>query len=187
VRVFGARNEIIAFQVIVGSRFGGNGRVDSVVARIAPEHGKARITYVSPALDPTNYAGRPIQLFSINYMNVETASHADWVLSQVLSAAPADPLGWKPVQLVPENARPAVAASLNAAGSRNQAFWIEVYTTEIFPAAFIKDKSRYRDGHTQMIPIELELFDFTLPDQNSMDAMVYYEDFQPIMYQGRNL
>jgi len=29
--------------------------------------------------------------------------------------------------------------------------------------------------------------EFTLPDQNSMQAMIYYENFQPVMYQGRNL
>jgi hypothetical protein len=33
----------------------------------------------------------------------------------------------------------------------------------------------------------LELFDFTLPDQNSMQAMVYYESLQPKLYQGRDL
>src|SRR5262249_37114348 len=36
-------------------------------------------------------------------------------------------------------------------------------------------------------PIELELFDFMLPDENSMRAMVYYESSQPELYQGRNL
>ena len=39
----------------------------------------------------------------------------------------------------------------------------------------------------QTVPIELELFDFTLPDQNSMQAMVYYESLQPALYQGRDL
>jgi hypothetical protein len=37
------------------------------------------------------------------------------------------------------------------------------------------------------LPVDLELFDFTLPDENSMQAMVYYESLQPELYQGRNL
>ncbi|HEY6122132.1 MAG TPA: hypothetical protein VIV66_19395, partial [Pyrinomonadaceae bacterium] len=43
------------------------------------------------------------------------------------------------------------------------------------------------DNKKQSIPVELELFDFTLPDENSMQAMVYYESLQPRLYQGRNL
>src|SRR5262249_46613141 len=37
------------------------------------------------------------------------------------------------------------------------------------------------------LPIELELFDFTLPDSNSMHAMIYFESSQIERYQGRNL
>src|SRR5262249_25905369 len=33
----------------------------------------------------------------------------------------------------------------------------------------------------------LEVYDFALPDANSMDAMVYYEPSQPELYHGRNL
>src|SRR5262249_17731365 len=43
------------------------------------------------------------------------------------------------------------------------------------------------DGQARSLPIELELMPFTLPDENSMDAMVYYEPSQPELYQGRNL
>ena len=37
------------------------------------------------------------------------------------------------------------------------------------------------------IPIDLEVFDFTLPDENSMHAMLFYSADQPRAYQGRNL
>jgi hypothetical protein len=37
------------------------------------------------------------------------------------------------------------------------------------------------------VPIELEVFDFTLPDENSMHAMLYYSSDQPELYHGRNL
>ena len=39
-------------------------------------------------------------------MHVLVASHADWVYAPGSPAAPRDPTGWKPVQLVPERARP---------------------------------------------------------------------------------
>ena len=37
------------------------------------------------------------------------------------------------------------------------------------------------------MPIELEVLDFTLPDENSMHAMLYYSSDQPELYHGRNL
>ena len=37
------------------------------------------------------------------------------------------------------------------------------------------------------VPIELEVFDFTLPDENSMHAMLFYSSDQPELYHGRNL
>src|SRR5439155_22255299 len=43
------------------------------------------------------------------------------------------------------------------------------------------------DGRIHRVPIELELFDFTLPDENSIHAMVYYESSQIEEYQGHNL
>ncbi|MEO8078098.1 MAG: glycoside hydrolase domain-containing protein, partial [Acidobacteriota bacterium] len=37
------------------------------------------------------------------------------------------------------------------------------------------------------VPIELEVFDFSLPDENSMHAMLFYSSDQPERYHGRNL
>jgi hypothetical protein len=189
IKIFGARNEILAFQLIIEAGSDGIQQLTVSLPELRQQSGKFRITYASPALDPTNYVGRPIQLFSVNYMKVEMASHADWVFKPGSLAAPKDPTGWKPVQLVSENARVGRGGfPLQVAPSQNQAVWIEVYTNKTLPAAFYRGQiSVNADGRKQTIPIELELFDFTLPDRNSMDAMVYYETLQPVMYQGRNL
>jgi len=189
VKIFGARNEIIAFQLIVEAGLDGIKRLTVSLPTLRQQGGQARITYVPPALDPTNYVGRQIQLFSLNYMNVEAASHADWVFKPDSPAAPKDPTGWKPVQLVPENAKVGRGGfPLQVAPSQNQGVWIEIYTEKNLPAGIYRGQINVNaDGQKQTIPIELELFDFTLPDKNSMDAMVYYESLQPTMYQGRNL
>jgi hypothetical protein len=121
-------------------------------------------------------------------MNVEVASHAAGFQARS-PAAPKDATGWKPVQLVPENARAGRGGfPLQVGPAQNQAVWIEVYTNRTLPAGTYRGQITVNaDSRQQTIPIELELFDFTLPDQNSMDAMVYYESLQPVMYQGRNL
>jgi len=189
IKIFGARNEIISFQLIVEAAEEGIKQLAVALPELRQQSDRARITYAPPALDPTNYAGRPIQVFSINYMHVETPSHADWVFKPGSPAAPKNPMGWKPVQLVPENAKVGRGGfPLQVAPSQNQGVWIEVYTNKNLPAGIYRGQINVNaDDQKQTIPIELELFDFTLPDRNSMDAMVYYESFQPVMYQGRNL
>jgi len=189
IKIFGARNEIIAFQLIIEADKTGISGLRVALPELIYRGGSARIRYVAPAPDPTNYVDRPIGIFSINYMNVETASHAEWVYKPGSPAAPKDPTGWKPVQLIPENARAGRGGfPLNVAGDQNQSIWIEVYTERNLPAGTYKGTVTVTaDGGNKSIPIELELFDFTLPDENSMHAMVYYESLQPKLYQGRDL
>ena len=126
VHLFGARNEIVAFQVIVEADARG---IDGFSPRL-PSLGSPgdRITYRAPAADPTDYVGRPIQIFTEHYMLVTTPSRASWVYDARSPAAPPDPTGWKPVQLVPENARPGRGGlPVAVAPGQNQAIWIEVY------------------------------------------------------------
>lgn len=189
IKIFGARNEVIAFQLIVEAGSDGIQSLSVTFPELLERRGKRRIVYSAPTADPTRYAGRPIEIFTVNYMNVEKPSHADWIFKPGSPAAPKDPTGWKPVQLVPENARSGRGGfPLRIAGGQSQAIWIEVYTArDLPPGVYTGSVGVNADGRKQSIPIELELFDFTLPDQNSMQAMVYYEDFQPVLYQGKNL
>ena len=189
IKIFGARNEIIAFQLIVEADKEGINGLTVTLKELARNDGKGTIKYTAPTFDPTNYVGRPIQLFSINYMNVELPSRAEWVYQQGSPAAPKDPTGWKPVQLVPENARAGLGGfPLKVSADSNQAIWIEIYTDRNLPPGLYNGTVTVTaDGQRQMVPIELELFDFTLPDENSMQAMVYYESLQPTLYQGRDL
>ena len=122
-------------------------------------------------------------------MNVTEVTHAEWVFRPGSRSAPQDPLGWKPVQLVPENARAGRGGfPLEVQPSQNQAVWVEIYTRRDLPAGLYTGQLEVRaDGQRKLIPVELELFDFTLPDENSMRAMIYYESAQPQLYQGRDL
>jgi hypothetical protein len=122
-------------------------------------------------------------------MHVTEESHADWVWKPGSPAAPRDTTGWTPVQLVPENARAGRGGlPIEVAPLRNQAIWIEVYTPRDLPAGVYEGAVTVSvEGSPTRIPVELEVFDFTLPDANSLDAMVYYEPSQPELYHGRNL
>jgi len=189
IKLFGARNEIIAFQLIVESGRQGIGELSVSLPSLTLRGGQAKIAYAPPGADPTQYVGRPIQLFSAHYMHVTTPTAASWIYRQNAPSAPRNPIGWKPVQLVPENATPGRGGfPLEVATGRNQAIWIELYTARELPAGTYAGPVRVSvDGKVTEIPVELELFDFTLPDANSMHAMVYYDGSQPELYQGRNL
>lgn len=189
IKLFGARNEVVAFQVVVEAGAGGINELRAALPELKLRGGAGRIRYAPPAADPTDYAGRPIQLFSVNYMNVTETTRANWVWRPGTAAAPADTLGWKPVQLVPENAKAGKGGfPLKVAPRQNQAVWVEVYTGRNLPAGIYEGRVELTaDGRSRTLPVELELFDFTLPDENSMHAMVYYEPLQPELYQGRNL
>jgi len=187
IALFGARNEILAFQVVVEADAAG---VDALSVALPELRGnEARLTYRAPAADPTQYAGRAIQLFSVHYLEVTKESKAEWVWKPGSPAAPRDPTGSKPVVLVPENARAGKGGfPLRVAAGQNQAFWIEVYTRRDLPAGTYRGEVVVTaDGKTSSLPVELEVLGFTLPDENSLRTMVYYEPSQPEMYHGRNL
>jgi len=186
-RIFGARNEIVAFQVIVEADARGINALSVGLRELRSSSN--RIVYRVPAADPTDYVDRPIQIFAEHYMEVTSPSHASWVYTRDSPAAPPDPTGWKPVQLVPENARAGRGGlPIAVQPSQNQAIWIEVSIDRT------RQPGRYRgsieiraDATRRVVPVELDVFNFTLPDENSMHAMLFYSSDQPELYHGRNL
>jgi hypothetical protein len=187
VRLFGARNEIVAVQVIVESDARGIGALSASLPELTRRDGAERIVYAPPGPDPSAAVGRPIQLFSVHYMNVTAPSRAGWVWKP--GSEPRDTTGWKPVQLVPENAAAGRGGfPLRVPPARGQALWIEVYTGRDRPAGLYEGTlTIVADGEKRALPVELRLYDLTLPDANSVDAIVYYEPSQPELYHGTDL
>lgn len=188
IKLFAARNEVIAFQLIVEAGASGIKQLYAALRELSLKGGKQKIIYRPPGSDPSQTVGRPIQLFSVNYLNVTRPTGASWFYKSP-AARPQDPTGWKPVQLVPENSKPGRGGfPLTVAPQQNQAIWIEIYTARDLPAGIYQGQVTINaDGKQTALPVELELFNFTLPDENSLPAMVYYESDQPVLYQGRNL
>src|SRR5262249_19238144 len=180
---------VLAVQVMVQSDARGIEALSVSLPELRQRAGAGRIASRPPGPDPSQSVGRPIQAFAVHYMHVTEASHADWVWKPGSPAAPKDATGWTPVQLVPENPRPGRGGmSIRVTPARNQSLWSEVYTARDLPAGLYDGVVTVAaDGRSQGVPLELQVFDFTLPDANSMEAMVYYEPSQPELYHGRNL
>src|SRR5215475_13093875 len=177
VKLFGARNEIIAFQLIVEAGASGIRRLSAALPELRLKGGRQKIVYHAPGADPTRTVGRPIELFAVNYLNVTQATGASWFYKSA-AARPSDPVGWKPVQLTPENARRG-GFPLAVAPRQNQAIWIEIYTARNLPAGVYRGQVTVNvHGRQTVIPVELGMFDFTRPDENSLAIMIYYESSQ---------
>ncbi len=189
IHLFGARNEVIAFQVLVEADTNGIKALSARLPELVQAGGRAKISYTAPAADPTQYVGRNIQVFGVHYMNVTRPTAAGWIYHAGSASAPKDPLGLKPVQLVPENARPGEGGMpLAVPASHVQAIWFEIYTPRDLPAGKYSGRITVQaDADKRQIPVELELFNFTLPDKNSMQAMVFYERDQFDLYHGHDL
>jgi hypothetical protein len=189
VALFGARNEIVAFQVIVEADAKGIGALSLRLPELRRRGGGGGIVYATPGPDPTNFAGRPIAVFTVNDMSVTQRTHADWAWTPGSAAEPKGFLGGQPVQLVPENARAGRGGlPVKVAASLNQALWIEVYAARDLPAGTYDGTITITaDGRKTALPVALEVLDFTLPDRNSLDVMVYYEPHQAELYMGQNL
>jgi hypothetical protein len=190
IKIFGAINEIVAFQVIVEaglkpitiSRAG----LNELVHKDSSEY---YIRYTSPDSDPTRYAGRPIQVFNTNYMEVKEATHANWIHQSTFPSAIENPLGWKPVQLVPENAYsgkggyPLVTNPL-----QNQSIWFEVYIQkDLVPGIYFGNVVIETSEGDYTITVMLEVLGFSLPDENSLNTMFYFENYGPILYMGETV
>jgi hypothetical protein len=66
VKLFAARNEVVAFQLIIEADGQGISALSAVLPKLTPDSGDFTITYSPPDLDPSNYVDRPIQLLSEN-------------------------------------------------------------------------------------------------------------------------
>jgi hypothetical protein len=189
IRLFAARNEVVAFQVIVEADANGISALSAALPELTDDSSHSLIRYSPPNLDPSLTIDRPIQLFAENYLLVTAPTTADWIVPASGPARPTDMTGWKPVQLVPENATVGKGGfPVQVAASQNQAFWFEIYTGWGHPAGHYQGIVEIRDGQSSVfLPVDLELLDFTLPNRNSLQAMIYFESEQVVLYQGSNL
>jgi len=188
VHVFGARNEIVAFQVVVQADAAGIRKLVARLPLLTSQVGDP-IAYRAPAADPTDSVDRPIQIFLEHYMHVTLPTLASWEFEPGSAAAPVDQLGWVPVQLVPESARPDRGGmGLPVPAGLNQAIWFEIYTgRDRKPGIYRGEIEIDADGAKTKVPVEIEILDFALPEENSMHAMLFYDREEVQLYHGHNL
>jgi len=166
ITLFGARNEIIAFQVILEGGAAATSNVRVLLESIGPIENSG----LTGEMD-SYFVGRRIEIFLQHYLNVTTRSHdlSWWPGSD---AEPDGMDGWIPDALIPLD--PADTFSVPA--SRNQGVWIDVFIPPDTPPGYYTGTVVVEvDGSPQsQIPVELEVLDAVLPDAPTMKTMLFF-------------
>ena len=163
-----ARNEYAPFQIIVRAGTGGLRRVNAVAGPLVPKRGRA-----IPA--------DRITLYREHYVEVRK-------LSPKSKSAP----GWYPDALIPfldpSTGKPPVrarfaAAPFDIAPDSNQPLWVDVLTPrDATPGEYAGMITISAEGiGTRRVPIELNVWDFTLPETPSMRTLFGDADVNPLM------
>ena len=169
VRLFGARNETVAFQVLL---VGGQRQTASVGLRL-DNVGPIGNSEVSN--DPDRYfIGRNIELFKQEYVQVSERS-SGLVWSQP-AAVPAGLNGWLPDPLVPLN----ISGVFSVPQRQVQGTWVDIYIPKGTAPGVHRGTLTVEVGGQVCaqsfcrIPVELEVLDLTLPDKPTAKTMLWF-------------
>lgn len=192
IRLFGAKNEVVNFNLVLESNAGasdvsvsfnslsGPGLATSVIYS-APASGDQLFTYVN----------RPIELFYIRYLQIKGVStfayenyderhvpkrmRRPWTGAGIGSGVWADrpdhdamyPDIAVPLELVP---------TFNIAAGQNQSIWGDIYIPKNQSAGQYHGTITIKEGGviTRQVPIQLVVRNFMLPDAPSAKTMLYY-------------
>ncbi len=180
VKLFAARNEIVAFQLVLEADSDGAKQVNVTVSDLT--NGTGRIRGSHPLPEPNDHVGVGVELFTEHYMHVTTPSYNDPEGGGFNWTAAANPrlTGWIPDALVPFGAKSGKGgAPFNIAANTNQGVWADIYVPkEEVSAEVYAGRIVVAVGGEQVaeIPLELEVLDFALPDENHYRSMVFYSD-----------
>ena len=178
VTLFAARNEAVAFQLILEANSEGVGSVDVVVSDLTGSNG-GTIRGSHPLPAPNDYLGVGVELFTEHYLNVTQYSYNDPVCGGFYTTAEANPhiTGWIPDALIPFAAAAGKGgAPFDIAPDTNQGVWVDIYVPKGVPAGSYTGTVTITVSAAPAaeIPLELEVMDFTLPEENHYKSMVFY-------------
>ncbi len=185
ISLFGARNEVVAFQLIVqGGLLGAAGvnvRLDSLTRSVPPRY---TIKNTGGIGDPYNYIGKRIEMFVEHYQNVTTRSNASFLWWNAARPLPdTDFLGYIPEQLVPFES-PSGSRTNGQGGApfsvpllANQAVWVDIYIPRETPAGMYSGVLRVTENSTVQysLPVNLRVYDFMLSDTTHLHNMMHID------------
>jgi PKD repeat protein len=180
VSLFGSRNEIVAFQLILQADASGATNADVQISDLTSGGNTIRGSH--PLLAANNYIGMGVELFTEHYLNVSLLSGSTtWgYFNWSNGAAPSKSgmtTGWMPDALVPFSAASGKGgAPFTITANQNQGVWVDVYIGRTLPAGTYTGTITVKlNGATERtIPISLVVYSGTLSDTNHYQSMVFF-------------
>jgi len=172
INIFGAKNEITGFQIIIEA---GKTGVSAASVKISDlKNGTSVIpgSDEGPA-DPFDYKGRYTELFTEHYLKIVKRTPPEWFFSP-LTVPSSYYTGWVPDCLIPFSAAEGKGgAPFTIEPEMNQGIWVDILIPRNTGAGIYKgDASILVSGRVwKKIPITLKVYDFTLPDSTHLKNM----------------
>lgn len=205
IRIFGARNEVVAFNLVLEAKDADVADVSVELTSLAGSGGSIDST---PAPDKSklyDWTSRPIELFFIRYLEIKGLSNLayEWyyderhVPKRLRRPFTGDGVGtgsWtdRPDhnKLYPEIAVPLeLHPTFAITKGQNQSIWVDVYIPKELPPGDYAGTVVVKEGGvaSHAIPVVLNVKNFTLPDKPSARTMIVlgYEDLNR-RYQGKD-
>ena len=175
INIFGGRNEIVAFQLIIQADKSGASMVNIKISDL--QNGTSVIpgSAAGPA-DPFDYRGRYIELFTEHYLNMIKRSPPEWFFSE--TAVPSAYYnGWVPDCLIPFSAPPGKGgAPFSVEPDMNQGVWVDILIPKNAIAGTYSGNAiiTVSDKVVKKIPVILNVYGFPLPDSMHLKNMFGY-------------
>jgi len=189
ITIFGGRNEVVAFNLIIEA---GSGGANNVTVSFNSLTGPSGVTITSSKATGDgvfNWVGRNIELFYVRYLQIKGLSIASWgtyderhTPQRMRRPWTGNGVGsgtWQdrpdhdkfypdiavPLELVP---------SFNIAAGQNQSIWVDVYIPKNVPAGNYLGRVLVQENGALVgsVPVQLKLYNFTLPDVPNSKTMV---------------
>jgi hypothetical protein len=175
INLFGGRNEIVAFQIIIQAGKNGASGVNVIISNLVNGTSVIPGSATGPS-DPFDYRGRFVELFTEHYLNMVKRSPPLWFFSE--TAAPsAYYTGWVPDCLIPFSVPPGKGgAPFSIEPNMNQGVWVDILIPENTASGLYEGIAEITasDSIIKSIPISLNVYDFTLPDSIHIKNMFGY-------------
>jgi hypothetical protein len=172
INLFGAKNEIIAFQLIIQADAPGANAVNVVIGDLKNGRSKIPGSNTGP-VDPFDYRGRNVELFTEHYLNIVKRSPPLWFYSETAMPS-AYYTGWVPDCLIPF-ASPSGkgGAPFSIEANNNQGVWVDILVPKDASSGFYTGKVTITVANKVFanIPVLLKVYDFTIPDSTHIKSM----------------
>lgn len=196
IHLFGARNEVVQFNVILEAGDAGAENVSVALKRLEGPSGRV-ISRENASVDNLyDWTVRPIELFYVRYLQIKglsalsyetyderlipTRMRRPWSGSGIGSGAWGDRPGAD--RYFPEIAAPIeLHPSFKITARENQSIWSDIYLSKDLPAGDFTGVFEVRaggEGQSVEIPVRVTVLDFELQDTPASKTMVYlgYQD-----------